>query len=58
MQGPDSVLSKSGSMQRLTCRARTAARWRAQLSGPSTWPNMMVEVVGRPTPCAVAITCT
>lgn len=32
-----------------TCKLRSATRWRAQWSGESQWPGMMVEVVRRPT---------
>src|SRR5690606_19470324 len=38
------------------CRSRMRSRWRAQWMGRSTWPNMMVAVVLRPTPWAVSMT--
>jgi hypothetical protein len=34
----------------LSCRARVLSRWRAQLRGPSTCPNMMVAVARSPIP--------
>ena len=39
-----------------SCRSRTCSRWRAQCRGDSTWPNMMVAVLRRPTRCAARIT--
>jgi hypothetical protein len=39
-------------MRAHTCRSLSVSRWRAHEPGLSKCPNMMVEVVRRPTPCA------
>src|ERR671939_289710 len=38
------------------CWSRIASRWRAQLRGPSTWPNMIVAVDRSPARCAASCT--
>ena len=38
------------------CSSRTRRRWRAQLRGVSTWPNMIVAVERSPARCAVSCT--
>jgi hypothetical protein len=55
--GTNSVMRAGWVPELRFCRSRSASTWAAQWPGESRWPNMMVEVVGRPTEWAASTIC-